>query len=105
MKFTTKGIYMTCGVQASIDCEELTHENIGECLHRHFMNQGDECAEDRKLNEEAIKSREGRVLSVFKDVGESDSTIYIITEGFHLANDPQYGKQYPMTTVLFSDEY
>ena len=41
MKFTTKGIYMTCGVQASIDCEELTHENIGECLHRHFMNQGD----------------------------------------------------------------
>ena len=96
---------MTNGVQASIDCKELTHEDIGDCLSRHFMNLGDECEEDNKLNEVAIKMREGRVLSVFKDVGESDSTIYIITEGFHLENDPKYGFQYPMTTVLFSDEY
>ena len=105
MLFRTKGIYMTCGVQASIDSKELTHENVGECLNRHFLNQGDECEEDRKLNEVALKMREGRVLSVFKNVAGTDNTIYIITEGFHLENDPEYGFQYPMTTILFSDEY
>lgn len=105
MKFNTKGIYMTCGVQSSIDSKELTHADIGECLQRHFMNKGDECEEDNKLNEVALKMREGRVLSVFKNVGGTNNTLYIITEGFHLEKSLDYGFQYPMTTILFSDEY
>jgi hypothetical protein len=105
MLFRTTGIYMTNGVQASIESKEITHEDIGDCLNRHFMNLGDECKEDNKLNEVAIKMKEGRVLSVFKNIGDTNNTIYIITEGFHLENDPKYGFQYPMTTVLFSDEY
>lgn len=105
MLFKTKGIFVTRGVQASIDCEDITYGNIEECLSKHFTNQGEEPIEDKELNEEAIKYREGRVLSVFRNVGKTNNTIYVITEGFDLANDPQYGTQYPMTSILFCDEY
>ena len=42
-------------------------------------------------------------MSTFNDVGRNK--IWIITDGLHLANDPVYGKEYPMTTILFPDEY
>ena len=103
MKFETKGVYMTSGIQASVERGELNHSLLTQCLGKHFMNEGEECKNDKKLNEDAIKYKSGRVLSVFKNVG--GKKIYIITEGFHLIGDPVYGEEYPMTTILFPDEY
>lgn len=102
-RFVTRGIVMTRGVDASIKNEELSHSDILPLLHRHFANEGDECKEDKALNEDAIKNESGRVFSVFNNV--KGHKLYIITDGLHLANDPEYGKDYPHTTILFPDEY
>ena len=95
MKFVTKGIYMTCGVRSLLDNEEINHIQIGDCLHKHYLNEGDECDYDKNLNEEAIQYQDGRVVSMFKNCGGHE--IWIMTDGLHLANDPVYGKEYPYT--------
>lgn len=103
MKFETKGMYMTNGVQNALDNEEFSMWHLNKCVEKHFNNQGEECKDDNELNEDAIKYKSGRVMSTFKNV--NGHTIWIITDGLHLANDPVYGKEYPMTTILFPDEY
>lgn len=102
-KFITRGIYMTCGIQGDIKREELSREDIQSCLDRHFQNKGDECLQDKGYNHYAIKHKEGRVFSVFNDV--KGKKIYIITDGLHLADDPEHGRTYPMTTILYPEEY
>lgn len=103
MRFETKGVYMTSGVQAKVDRGEIPMKDVTSCLEKHFFNRGEECKDDNELNEEAIKYKSGRVMSTFNNV--AGHKIWIITEGFHLANDPVYGREYPMTTILFPDEY
>ena len=103
MRFETKGVYMTRGVQAKLDNGQIPFTEIVRCLDKHFLNEGEECKDENKLNEDAIKYKSGRVFSVFNNVG--GKKIYIITEGFHLIGDPVYGEEYPMTTVLFPSEY
>lgn len=102
-KFITRGIYMTCGVQYDIDNDELSILDVNSIVMRHFQNDGDECSQDKRLNSEAIKSKEGRVFSVFNNV--QGKKLYVITEGLHLADDPTYGSEYPMTTILYPEEY
>lgn len=99
MKFITKGIYTTSGIRQSLDENEITASWIQECLAKHFNNEGEEDKYDKKANEYAIKNNDGRVVSVFK---KDHTTIFIITDGLGLAN--AYA-EYPMTTVLFPEEY
>lgn len=101
-KFNTKGIYMTNGIKIDLDQNKIRLADIQSCIERHFENDGDECKEDKKANEEAIKNNDGRVFSVFHIHG---AKIYIITDGLNLANDPEHGTTYPMTTILFPEEY
>lgn len=102
-KFITRGIYMTCGIQADLKEGEISDDDIKNCLDRHFENKGDECLQDKEYNHYAIKHKEGRVFSVFNDV--KGKKIYIITDGLHLADDPEHGRTYPMTTILYPEEY
>lgn len=102
MRFITKGIYMTRGIQEYLENGKLDHAQLLEATEKHFCNLGHECKEDNQLNEEAIKNKDGRVFSLF-NVG--NHRIYIITDGLHLQNDPVHGGTYPMTTILFPDEY
>lgn len=94
---------MTSGVQASIQAGNISHADINSCLRKHFNNKGEECEDDNNLNAWSIKHKDGRVLSVFNNVGIDK--IYIITDGLHLADDPVYGSEYPVTTILYADEY
>ena len=103
VQFATKGIYMTCGIQNAMKETEIDFFWVQDCIQRHFRNDGEECKEDRNMNQWCIDHKDGRVVSIFTD--ENDTKIYIITDGLHLANDPEHGKQYPMTTILFPEEY
>lgn len=102
MRFSTKGIYMTRDIQSYLEQGKLQHSEILESVEKHFCNLGHECEQDNKMNEHAIKNKYGRVFSVFNICNHK---IYIITDGLHLANDPVHGGTYPMTTILFPDEY
>lgn len=102
-RFITRGIVMTSGINASLKREEFDSMELLELVKRHFANDGDECAEDKKYNEYAIKHKDGRVFSVFKNF--HGHKIYISTDGLHLANDPQHGMNYPHTTIMFAEEY
>ena len=101
-KFITRGIYMTCGINAEIEVNPAFYALVAECVAKHMMNQGEECLKDKAMNHKAIKNKDGRVFSVFTIQGKR---VYIITDGLHLADDPEYGKQYPYTTVMFPEEY
>lgn len=101
--FNTKGVYMTRGINESLKKRELNLHTLSQCLSKHFFNDGEECKEDRNMNQWSIDHMNGRVISVFNDV--NGHKIYIITEGLHLDKDPEHGKDYPMTTVLFPEEY
>lgn len=101
-KFMTKGIYMTKSIKSDIHGGKLSLAKVNDCLKRHFNNDGDECREDKKYNRLAIEGKEGRVFSVFN---LDNKKIFIITEGLHLAEDPEYGLTYPMTTILYPEEY
>ena len=102
-KFITRGIVMTSGINASIKREEFNTMDLLKLVERHFANDGDECDDDKKLNELAIKHKEGRVFSVFKNF--NGETVFICTDGLHLANDPKYGMNYPHTTIMYAEEY
>lgn len=102
-RFETKGIYVTSGIQVDLNSNRLQRDSIQNLIDRHFRNDGDECKEDRVQNEYAIRNRDGRVVSIFKL--DEYTKIFIITDGLHLANDPEYGRNYPMTTVMYAEEY
>lgn len=102
-RFITRGIVMTSGVNASIKREEFNSMELLQLVERHFANDGDECKEDKEMNEYAIKHKDGRVFSSFKNF--HGKTMFIITDGLHLANDPKYGMNYPHTTIMYAEEY
>lgn len=109
--FPTSNIVMTRGVSSlTRDFKEignairptLTMQDISECLQKHFMNEGEESASDKRVNAHSIKNLSGMVLSVFY---VNNIKLYVITDGLHLYQDPEYGKDYPLTTVLLPEEY
>lgn len=102
-KFITRGIYMTRGIKSDIEENQISMGDIQACLERHFDNNGDECIQDKAYNHQAIKNKDGRVFSVFNNI--DGRKIYVITEGLHLADDVEYGTTYPMTTILYPEEY
>ena len=101
--FCPKTMVYTSGIQACLENGEIKDGDLIDCLHRHLLNLGEECKDDNKLNREAIKNKDGRVVSLFKNCG--NRKIFIITDGLHLANDPVYGDEYPATTILLPEEY
>ena len=70
---------------------------VNECLLKHIHGDfsGMEFAEDRKLNEEAFESGEGRV---FTDFQTSFGKIWIITDQRKCVMDNT-------TTILFPEDY
>lgn len=104
MLFKTKQVVMTNGIATAIDDKELSTFDLVSCIDRHFNNDGEECKQDKRLNAQAIKHLDGRVVSVFTLRGSQK--IYIITDGLHLTNcEEEMYKEYPLTTILFADEY
>ena len=66
-------------------------------VKRHLNNDCDnEYKDDIKANEEAIKNKDGRVLSVYND---PKGKIYVITECM------SYEPKDRVTTILYADEY
>lgn len=109
--FPTKNILMTRGVQTLLtdyldrgDCISPTilMTDISKMLEKHFANMGEECYADKRLNKQAIKNMEGRVFSTFT---LNNIKFFIITDGLHLYNSKEYGKVYPYTTIMLSEEY
>lgn len=61
---------------------------ITKCMNKYLQgNWGDTCEEDSKLNDEAVKSGEDRIVARYDN-------IFIITEWDR-----------SVTTILFTDEY
>lgn len=102
MKFASKGTYMTNSVNQMFVDGEITPSQLRTMFRRHFQNDGEECKEDKKANQYAIDNKDGRVFSVFTVMNRK---FYVITDGLHLENDPEYGKDYPCTTVMLSEDY
>lgn len=109
--FPTKNILMTRGVQTLLtdyldkgDCISPTilMSDVSKMIQKHFANMGEECWQDKKLNKQAIENMEGRVLSVFT---VNNIKFYVITDGLHLHNSKEYGKDYPCTTIMLPEEY
>lgn len=109
--FPTQTMLMTSGVQAlTLDYDEREVDvrptflmlELSELMNKHFANMGEESWKDKKLNKEAIENMSGRVVSSFT---LHDKKLYIITDGLHLYGDPEYGKDYPCTTILLREEY
>ena len=99
-KFYPKRMVATCGVNAKLQKDINFAREMEACVLKHLRNEGEECKSDNKLNEQAIKNMDGRVVSTFNCAG---TKIYIITDGLHL-KDSAY-KEYPLTTILFPEEY
>jgi hypothetical protein len=91
MLFSFGQVLMTIGI-AELSKSDVSFESgITDSLTRHINGDwGDLCDEDKKVNDEALTSRD-RILSVYH-IGETK--IYIITEADRSA-----------TTVLLPEEY
>lgn len=91
-KFETGTICLTRLVNDRMLHDEAFNDFLHRAVDRHIAGDwGDLCEDDKALNEEAVKLGNERIMSVYKENGD---TIWIITEA-----DRSY------TTVLFPDEY
>ena len=73
--------------------KDFVESSLGKYIHNDW---GDTCKDEAKMNDEAVKSGEDRILAVYKRsiAGHEDQTIWIVTE---------WGRS--VTTVLFPKEY
>lgn len=91
-KFESGTICLTDLVSDRMYKDELFNDFLHNAINCHlFGDWGDLCEEDKALNEEAVRLGNGRIMSVYKQNGD---TLWIITEA-----DRSY------TTILFPDEY
>lgn len=86
-RFSLGEVYITTPADA-----ELAHDDVADCIIRHSIGiWGDLSAEDKRSNEEAIKSG-GWLLSAYRD--RNGVKFWIITEADR-----------SVTTVLLPDDY
>jgi hypothetical protein len=89
---------ITRGIAFDVEEDENFRQFVQSCLARHSRGDwGDLTDEDRKLNDEAVKSGQSRILSSYLanfPVMESDTKIWIITEWDR-----------SVTTILYPSEY
>lgn len=90
-------IVQTQHMAEAIAADAMRSFEINECLSKHLRGDfsGMEFEEDRKLNEEAFESGEGRV---FTDFQTSFGKIWIITDQCDNVKDN-------VTTILFPEDY
>lgn len=94
-KFELGQTVATRGVYEEMERDHSFKVFVQVCLRMHSMGDwGDLCAEDAKMNDDALKSGEDRLFSVYKCNGIPDGKIWIITEWDRSA-----------TTILFPHEY
>lgn len=87
-------LYTTRGVFEQMDQSPFFYDFVWKSLKRFVEHDWGEMAEeDKKLNDEAVKSGDQRVFAAYEDK-DYDFKIWIITEADRLA-----------TTVLFPEEY
>lgn len=76
-----------------------TPKVVHDLLTRHVTGDfGDMCAEDAKQNVAAIKSGQGSVMSVYRDVAPNAPKVWIITEFGAIEGGT-------VTTVLYPEDY
>ena len=96
MKFQTGQLVQTAGIAHESQDPIFAH-NIIAILNRYLKcDWGDMCDDDKKLNDEAVKTNDDRILAAYQ-VPTAESTtkkVYIITEWDR-----------SVTTILFADEY
>jgi lipocalin len=83
---------MTDEIICTMGANKQFTKEITAALQRYYSGDwGDMCREDKKLNDNAVKSGEDRIVAAYET---SESKIYIITE---------WDRSY--TTILFASEY
>ena len=92
MDFKLGYVVMTRGIADTMESNNVFKTEVDKAFER-YMNcdWGDTCEEDAAMNTEAVKTREDRILAVYKT---SEGKIWIITE---------WDRSY--TTILFPSEY
>lgn len=91
-KFPLGQLLVTAGVDQKTKEDKGFYIFVSTSLGRYTQcDWGDTCKEDKKLNDNAVKSGDDRILAVYKYY---DITIWIITERDRSA-----------TTILFPEEY
>ena len=88
-------LYMTRGINDEIADNENFAKEICDIIKR-FKAQdwGALCQEDKQMNEDALKSGNGRILAAYNT---SVKKVYVITDGLKT--------EYEATTILFAEEY
>lgn len=87
----------TAGISNACQNDPIFAHNIKDIFFRYTKQDwGDLSPDDKKLNDDAIKSGEDRILAAYHVANSQQETqkVYIITEWDR-----------SVTTVLFADEY
>lgn len=81
-------VVMTRGIAAKMNADREFTEFIEQSLRRYFNRDwGDTCKEDWKMNDNALKYKNDRIVASYNE-------IFIITEHDH-----------SVTTILLKEEY
>lgn len=85
------------GIHNESQNDPVFASNVQNSFRRYLKKDwGDLCDDDKKMNDDAVKSGDDRILASYKIKTATDETkkIYIITEWDR-----------SVTTILFADEY
>lgn len=83
---------MTRGIASEIERNSEFAKEITQAFSKYLKcDWGDLCADDKQLNDEALKNNDDRILAAYNT---SEGKVYIITEWDR-----------SVTTILFADEY
>ena len=95
-KFETGQVVVTAGVAAEMEHNPGFIKFILESFKRYeICDWGNTCPDDAKMNDEAVKNGDNRILAVFEDKKYNKyNKIWIITEWDR-----------SVTTILFPSEY
>ena len=88
----TGSIVITSGLNADCGNNPKLHKEVTTALHRYLQGDwGSLCAEDKQMNDNAVKNNNDRILAKYPTC---NGNIYIITE---------WDRSY--TTILYCNEY
>ena len=92
MKFSLGKFVMTNGIWSKAEGNTKFTSELNEAVKKYInCDWGDTCKSDWKLNDDAVKNGNDRILAVYKT---SEGNIWIITEWDR-----------SVTTILFPSEY
>lgn len=95
MKFKLGRLVSTCGISELISFDIEFSDFVSDCLKKYTCGDwGDMCKEDSVMNDEAVKSGDGRIHGSYTHQEHRSWKIWIITEWDR-----------SVTTILFPSEY